>query len=91
MLSVSKDALILNGFTFTPDDVVEIRIRRHLLAPSVLVIDHILFEHFPNDIIISPIDENCERLLEWIRIAGFSPKAQPLVPWMPPEPPSPFL
>ena len=90
-MSVSKKAIVLNGFSFSPDDVVEIRIQRSLFTSTVLVIDHILFEQYPNDVIITPIDESCERLLEWIRIAGFCPKAQPMIPWLPPETPSPFL
>jgi len=91
VMSVSKKALVLNGFFFTPDDVVEIRVQRSLFASTVLVIDHILFEKYTNNVIITPIDESCERLLEWIRIAGFCPKAQPMIPWLPPENPSPFL
>ena len=91
VMSVSKKALVLNGFSFTPDDVVEIRIQRGMFASAVLVIDHVLFEKYPNDVIITPIDESCERLLEWIRIAGFCPNAQPMIPWLPPETPSPFL
>ena len=91
LMSVSKKAIVLNGFSFTPDDVVEIRIQCGLFASTVLVIDHILFEKYPNDVIITPIDESCERLLEWIRIEGFFPKAQPMIPWLPPETPSPFL
>ena len=90
-MTVSADALILDGFSFTPNDVVEIRIQRSLFGPKVLVIDHIRFEQFPNDVIITPIDESCELLLEKIRIAGFCPKAKPMNPWMPPEPPSLFI
>ena len=91
VMSVSKNALVLGGFSFTPDDVVEIRIQRSLFASTVLVIDHVLFEKYPNDVVITPIDESCERLLEWIRIAGFCPQVQPMIPWLPPETPSPFL
>ena len=90
-MTVSADALILDGFSFTPDDVVEIRIQRSLFVPKALVIEHVLFEQFPNDVIITPVEESCELLLKCIRIAGFSPKAEPMKPWMPPEAPSPFI
>ena len=90
-MKVSADELTIDGFSFTPEDVIEIRIQGNLLIPKSLIIDHILFEKFPDAVIISPIDESCERLLEWIRIAGFCPKAQPMVPWLPPEPPNPLL
>lgn len=88
---VSKDALVLDSFTFTPDDVVEIRIQHSWFLSAVLVLDHILFEQIPNEVIISPISESCELLIERIRIAGFSPKAQRMIPWIPPDTPSPLL
>lgn len=91
VMTASEKALILDGFPFTPDDVVEIRIQHSLFVPKSLVVDHILFEQFPNEVIITPIDESCERLLEWIRISGFCPKAQPMKPWLPPESSSPFI
>jgi hypothetical protein len=90
-MTVSANALILDGFPFTPNDVVEIRMQRSLFVPKSLVIDHILFEQFPNEVIITPIGESCERLLEWIRRAGFCPQAQPMNPLLPPEPPSLFI
>jgi len=93
-LTVTPHALVVNGFTFKPEDVVEIRVQRQrgLFAPSAIVIEHILFEQLPNAVIITPIDESCERLMEWIlRTAGFKPCAEPLTPWMPPETPFPLL
>ncbi len=90
-LTATSHALVVNGFSFRPEDVVEIRVQRDVFAPPVIVIEHILFEQLPNAVIFTPIDESCERLLEWIRTAGFKPCAEPLTPWMPPETPFPLL
>lgn len=90
-LSVTEKALVVNGFSFAPGDVVEIRVQRGVFASPVIVIEHILFEQLPNAVIITPIDESCDRFVEWIRIAGFKPSAEPLTTWMPPEPPALFL
>ena len=95
-MSVSKDTLVLKGlheesFVFTPDEVVEIRIEGGWFMSEALIIDHVLFEKIPYNVVVSPRDESCELLLARIRMAGFHPKARPMIPWDPPESPSPFV
>ena len=96
-ISVSKDALILKcfhdeeSFVFTPEDVVEIRIVHSWFMSEALIIDHVLFEKMRYNVVVSPSGESCELLLARIRMAGFLPKAQPMIPWEPPESPSPFV
>ena len=95
-MSVSRDTLTLRSphtedIVFTPEDVVEIRIDRIFLQPSALIIDHVLFDKIPFHVVVSPIDETCKTLLARIKMAGFCPKAEPVIPWELPEPPSPFV
>jgi len=95
-MSVSQDTLTLRSphaedIVFTPEDVVEIRIDCIYLQPSALIIDHVSFDKIPFHVVVSPIDETCKTLLARIKMAGFCPKAEPVIPWEPPEPPSPFL
>ena len=93
---VSQNTLVLRSphaddMVFTPEDVVEIRTDRVFLQPSALIIDHVLFDKIPFHVVVSPIDETCKTLLARIKMAGFCPKAEPVIPWEIPEPPSPFV
>ena len=95
-MSASQDTLTLKSLhiepiVFTPEDVVEIRIDCIYLQPSALIIDHVLFDKIPFHVVVSPIDETCKTLLARIKMAGFCPKAEPVIPWEIPEPPSPFM
>ena len=73
--------------TLTADEVVSIEIEGWIpLITKSIVVRHVAFNKI-GDVVLVPLQMSCRTVLDGILMAGFIPKAEPAVEWIPGQPP----